>query len=197
MVAMLLAVLMTSPSPVATRAATRVVEDFYAIVIKHHPLGLPTGQVKREMAPYLSPRLLASLAALEACERDYFGRYLRILERDQLKPDLDWLEYGLFSGGHEKALPAEVVVTGVKRVRDGRLRAEVELTYRETFETYGKPPDPKAVFKWQGAVMLVHEGDRFLIDDFIPIDDDTGDDQPALAREFEGCRAGKWVGRAP
>jgi hypothetical protein len=191
LVALLSAASPVPPSPEA------VVRQFYAVIIKHHPLGLPTGPVKRELMPYLSARLSGVLVQLQACEDDYYRRYRRRLEAEQLKPSIGWLEEGLFSGGSEEAIPAEVVVSAARRLPDGRLRAEVEFTYRDTYETYGRPPDPKNTFKWRGAVVLAQEGTRYLIDDYVPIDHDTGTDRRALSQSFDECRGGRWVGKQP
>jgi hypothetical protein len=183
----------------AVQAAARqpqvlAVEAFYAHIIEHHPLGLPQGEVKRTLWPLLSKRLARRLDVLQACEDDYFRRNRQVLEAEQLKPGIGWLEYGLFSGGNESALPAEVEVTRVEPAGAGRSRVHLRFTYRETFETYGRPPNPDNVHRWTGIAVVVTEAGRSAIDDYIPIDHRSGKVLTSLSEDFPECRSGRWTG---
>jgi hypothetical protein len=194
MIALLLAGgLASSPAPPAVAEA---VQRFYAIVVKYHPLGLPTGDVKREMWPLFSARLAGRLALLEACERDYYEGNRGRREGEQLKSGIPWMEYGLFSGGDEKALPVDV---RIRRVTPAGVstRVELEFTYRDTYETYGRPPDDSNTFRWRGFMVLVKEAQHYLVDDYVPVDDDTGKMMAPLSGDFHECRAGRWVGERP
>ena len=195
MTGLIFAILMVAPSS-PSPPATDVVNEFYALIVKHHPLGIPTGEVKRAIWPLLSSRLAASLEALQACEDDYFRRYEKVLKAEQLKPSIGWLEHGLFSGGNEEALPAEVRVTRVEPRPDERMQMDLEFTYRDTFETYGRPPDDSNTFRWRGTLLVVREGGRYLIDDYVPIDE-KGKAHTPLSRNFSECQRGRWVGTQP
>ncbi len=173
------------------------VRVFYHEVIKRHPLGIPTGEDKRALWPLLSVRLARTLDTLQACENDYFegGRRLFTPEKAaELKPSIGWMEYGLFSGADERAMPAEVTVTQVASRGGGRFRVHLRFTYRDTYETYGRPPDDSNTFEWTGIASVVFEGGRYVIDDFIPIDGDSGKRLPGLAKLFPECKGPRWAG---
>lgn len=199
MAPLILAVLLTvaaDPSPTAVGGA---VQAFYGEVIKRHPLGIPTGEDKRALWPLLSMRLARTLDTLQACENDYFEGNRRLFTPEQaaqLKPSIGWMEYGLFSGGGaEMALPAAVAVTHVASVGGGRFRVYLEFTYKDTHETYGRPPDESNTFEWTGIAKVVFEGGRYVIDDFIPIDIDSGKRLPGLAQLFPECKGPRWTGK--
>jgi hypothetical protein len=194
MTAVLLAFLLAGPS--SPSSPTSVAQDFYAQIVKHHPTDIPTGYVKRAIWPLLSSRLASGLEALQACEDDYFRRYGTILKAEQLKPTIGWLEYGLFSGGNEEALPAEVKVARVEPRSEGAMQVDLEFTYRDTFETYGRPPDDSNTFRWKGRLLVAREGGRYVIDDYVPIDE-KGEPQTPLSRQFPECKRGRWVGTQP
>jgi hypothetical protein len=171
-----------------------VVRAFYDQIIKLHPIGIPTGEAKRALWPLLSSRLAQRLDALQACEDDYYRRNKKKLESEQLKPSIGWIESGLFSGENEQALPAEVTITRIEPAGAGRFRAYLQFTYRDTFETYSRPPDDSNTFRWTGIVLVVSEGDRYAVDDYIPINHDSGKPLAVLSEGFPECRGNRWVG---
>jgi hypothetical protein len=134
------------------------------------------------------------LDALQACEDDYYRRNEKKLESEQLKPSIGWIESGLFSGENEQALPAEATITRIEPAGTGRFRAYLQFTYRDTFETYGRPPDDSNTFRWTGVVLVVSEGDHYAVDDYVPIDLDSGKPLTALSANFPECRGNRWVG---
>lgn len=179
---------------------TDTVLMFYREIVKRHPLGIPTGDDKRVLSPFLSRRLIQTLAALKDCEDDYYEGNRRLhagLELGQLKSSIPWMEYGLFSGGDEMASPAEVAVSRVTPVDESKFHVHVRFTYRDTFETYGRPPDDSNTFEWVGVVVVVRDRDHYVIDDFLPVDRDTGEVEPGLSEAFPECSDGRWVGSRP
>jgi hypothetical protein len=175
------------------------VRVFYDEVIKRHPLGIPTGEDKAAFWPLLSVRLARTLDTLQACENDYFEGNRRLLltpeQASQLKPSIAWMEYGLFSGANELAMPAAVAVTQVASGGGRRFRVHLQFTYRDTYETYGRAPDESNTFEWTGIAVVVFEGGRYAIDDFIPIDTDSGKQLPGLAKLFPECKGPRWAGK--
>jgi hypothetical protein len=199
-----LLILLAAAEPTPTAPVTSVVQKFYAIVIKDHPIGIPTGPTRDALWPFLSRRLAEQLDLLQACEDDYCRRNRRVLNPEPrpgdpyppatLKPTIGWLEYGLFSGGNERVLPAEISIRGVDAVGRDRFRVRVQFTYRDTFETYGRPPDDSNTFRWPGVVVVVREEERYAIDDYLPVDEESGRALTALSDDFKECKAGRWVG---
>jgi hypothetical protein len=49
----------------------------------------------------------------------------------------------LFSGDNELAIPTEIAVERADRLKNRAVRVVVRFTYRERFETYGRPPVPQ------------------------------------------------------
>jgi hypothetical protein len=191
------ALLVAAPATAAAPSPTGVVEALYKEVIQRHPLGLWVGEDKAAIWPLLSTRLTRVLNDLEACETDYYEGNRKIFtpeEADQLKPTIGWLEYGLFSGGDEQAMPAEIEITKVVQ-GGGAFQVHVLFTYRDTFETYGRPPDDRNTFHWRGIVSVVHEAGRYAVDDFRLMDSDSGKLLPGLPRFFHGCKGRHWAGR--
>jgi hypothetical protein len=174
-----------------TSSPEGVVRQLYKEVVARKPLGIPTGADRAAFAPLLSARLTRQLAAGAACEADYFRQHPA---NDQEKPEFYWLELGLFSGGTEMAIPAEVSVGKSEPRRDGSFRVPVRFTYRDTFETYGRTPDPRNTFQWRGVVTVVKEKGRYLIDDISLREPHTNSQSIRLSEVFTGCKAGKWIG---
>jgi hypothetical protein len=167
-----------------------VVRNLYAHIVKARPIGIPTGTDRAVLWPLLTGRLVAVLETARRCEEDYFRRHP---DRD-LKPDFGWIETGLFSGPDEMALPSLVQIIRTDTI--GRLRylVLVEFTYRELFETYGRPPDPRNTFQWRGEVTVDGATGRFLVDEFRRVDNGSGERARALSEQFVGCRGTRWVG---
>jgi hypothetical protein len=185
----LMLLLATATAP--TSSPERVVRQLYKEVVARKPLGIPTGADRAAIAPLLSTRLTRLLADGAACEADYFRQHPA---NDQEKPEFYWLEFGLFSGGTEMAAPAEVSVSKSEPRRNGSFRVPVLFTYRDTFETYGRTPDPRNTFQWRGVVTVVKEKGRYLIDEISLREPREGAGSIRLSEAFTGCREGKWIG---
>ena len=176
-------------SPVAPHTAESVVRELYAYVIRHQPIGIPQGDTRNALRPLMSERLRNRLETAAACEADYFRQYTKSDE----KPIFGWLEHGLFSGGSERAIPAEMTIVSTKPATAGRQQVTIRLTYRDTFETYGRPPDPANTFHWEVDVLVDCPGRSCVVDDVVEIDD-TGKRLRPLSEGFESCDGRRWVG---
>jgi len=169
-----------------------VVRAFYDRIIKYHPIGVPEGAAKKALWPFLSARVRKQLAAGQDCEQDYYRQHRDVPGADQLKPEFGWLEDGLFSGANEMALPVAVNVTKVEPLRDGQYRVGITFTYRDTFATYGRPPDDSNTFSWSGTVYVISEAGQYVLDAFLIKDPEDQKERRTL--EFSGCQGGRWVG---
>ena len=167
-----------------------LVREFYRHVIAHHPLGIPDGEAKRLLWPLMTSRLTRILETAAVCEEDYF----RQNTCTDCKPEFWWLEDGLFSGGNENALPAEVEIVKIRAKRSRSYQVTLRFTYRETFATYGRPPDPANTYQWNGMAIVDCSSGRCLFDDFIRLDPKTGKPFLTLSTAFTDCRDGKWIG---
>jgi hypothetical protein len=151
-------------SPPDQRDAYRAVRTFYSYITRHRPLGIPKGRDKKALWPQLSRRLAQQLDTLQLCEDDYFRRN-REAPRDS-KPIFAWLEYGLFSGGNEAATPSKFSILSAAERNNG-MDFHLRFTHKQTY-CCGKPP---AYEHYEGIVTVISEEHRFVIDDYVPVDD--------------------------
>jgi hypothetical protein len=173
------ALLLAATVDVSTPEA--VVRALYAEVVARRPIGIPEGEDAAAIAPLLTKRLRAQLETGRACEADYFRQY----PRGDQKPEFWWLEMGLFSGGSERALPAEVVVEHAQAVSKGVWRVPVRLTYR----------DDDGAYPWRGEVTVKAQGKGFAVDDVAIFDDDTTSAHWRLSEAFAACDGKRWRGQ--
>jgi hypothetical protein len=167
-----------------------VVRELYQQVVARRPLGIPKGEDKAALRPFLSKRLIQKLDAAQSCEDDY----LRQRPDKDGKPAFGWLETGLFSGSNEWAIPAAAIVERTEPMKDGTFRVYVRLTYKESFETYGKRPDPAHTFDWHVAAVAVSEEERFVVNDVLFFKDSSSKIASKLTDSFTGCDGPRWVG---
>jgi hypothetical protein len=167
-----------------------VVRELYQQVVARRPLGIPKGEDRAALRPFLSKRMIQKLDAAQSCEDDY----LRQRPDKNGKPAFGWLETGLFSGSNEWAIPDAAVVERTEQTKDGTFRVYVRLTYKESFETYGKPPDPAHTFDWHIAAVVITEERRFVVNDVLLFNDDSTKISSRLTDSFAGCDGPRWVG---
>lgn len=184
------------PSAGLPKDAISEVTELYKQVVLRKPLGLPRNSDRQAIFPFLSVGLIQRLEEAQACEDDYHRRNDDGDRREQLKPAYAWLESGLFSGDNEEAIPSASAVLRSDKQGDGSFRVLVRLTYKETFKTYGRPPDPKNQFNWKVVALVVREGRRFAIDDvlYLNANDSTKVESRLSEVLNSGCENGKWVG---
>ncbi len=179
-----------SPNATAERSPDSVARELYQQVVARRPLGIPKGADKEAIWPFLSKGLIQKLDAAQACENDYFRQYT---DKDS-KPGFSWLETDLFSGANEKAIPSAAAVERTKLQKDGSFHVYLRLTYRESYETYGRPPDPANTFNWHVAAVVISEGGRFVVADVLLFEDNSMKVESRLSEYFSGCEGQHWVG---
>jgi hypothetical protein len=136
----------------------------------------------KTFAPYLSKSLLRRIDVALACEDDYYRRRQNTNE----KPEIDWLEFGLFTGGNEKVSPRAFHVERTQSDKDGSLRVYVRLTWG----TLSKP------WIWRVAAIVVQENNHFVVDDVVFLkDENTLEDELRLSEIMTaGCNGSRWIG---
>lgn len=138
----------------------------------------------RALAPYVSRALMRRLDTALACENDYY----RLHHDPNLKPEIEWLEFGLFSGANEEALPAAFHIENTQLEKDDSVPVYVKLRY-------GKPDENPLI--WHIAVIVVPENGHSVVDDVIYLKDehDPRDVEPPLSKMLTlGCDGPRWVG---
>ncbi|MBZ5523623.1 MAG: hypothetical protein LAP21_15420 [Acidobacteriia bacterium] len=180
-----------SPSVAAEQQPDAVVRNLYREIVARRPLGIPKGADKKAIWPFLSMGFIRTIETAQACEDDYIRQHLN----DTSKPEFGWLENGLFSGENEQAIPAEAVVERMEPQKHGSFKVYVRLTYKETYKTSRRPPDPEHTFSWNIAVKVISEGGRFVVDDVLRLKEDSTKVESRLSRSFKGCRGSRWIGR--
>ena len=163
-----------------------VVRSLYSEVVARHPVGIPKVADMQSFAPYLSKSLLHKIHLAQACEDDYYRRN----QNPNLKPDIEWLEFGLFTGGMENAAPRAFHVLATESAKNGSFRVYVELIIM-----YGEPANPEPSV-WYVAPIVISEDGQFVVDDVIFLKDYS-----TLKNEFRlsevlstGCNGTRWVG---
>jgi hypothetical protein len=162
---------------------------FYTYITRYQPLGLPQGRAKKALWPLLSKRLVQELDILQVCEHDYYQRYGDFLRANQYKPAIPWLEDGLFSGPNEAASPSKFSILSSKTVGENRVDVYLRFIHRQTY-CCGYPTRYE---HYEGVVTVILENGRFVIDDFVALDDATPLNR--LSDGFPHCQGGRWVGR--
>lgn len=164
---------------VASLGPQDVVARFSEVYVRQEePVGLLDGSAARELEPFLSKRLLRTIAELRACQADW--------NRQQIKGEINkppYVDCCLFSGVPDGP-PNKFVIGSSEKLADGRMKVVVEFS----LET------PTENIKWQDAYLLVKEEGRWLIDDLIAHVDDPRSDRVPLTGSYTSCRQGKWVG---
>jgi len=175
---------------IAADSPQTTVRGLYQQIVARKPIGIPKKADKVAIRPFLSEGLIRRLEAAQACETDYIHTHAG----SDAKPAYPWLETGLFSGANEKGIAAEAVVEHAVKQKNGSVLVYVRLTYKESFETYGKPPDPANRFNWRVAAVVTFEGGRSVVDDILFFKDDSAKIDSRLTDSFAGCDGPRWVG---
>jgi hypothetical protein len=165
-----------------------VVQELYKQVVTRRPIGIPKGADKAALLPLLSRGLIQKIDAAQRCEDHYLRGHAT-----EGKPGVGWLEIGLFSGANERAIPSAATIEKTES-QNGSFRVYVKLTYKESFETYGRPPDPTNTFSWNVAARVISEGKRFVVDDVLFFKDNSTKVGSRLADAFYGCSGMRRVG---
>jgi hypothetical protein len=159
-----------------------LVRSLYAQVVARHPTGIPYGADMKIFAPYLSKALLHKIDLGVACGRDWYRQHTN----PTVKPEMAWLESGLFSGQDERTDPNAFVIESTQSENDGSFRVYVRLTA-------GTPPDTP--WTWRVAAVLVQENGHFAIDDVIYLKDKSNPVDSRLSEVLSaGCDGPRWIG---
>lgn len=180
----------TAPTGAAGPSAGAVVRQLYQEIVARRPLGIPKGENKAAIWPHLSKGLIHRLETAQACEDSYLQQH----KGEDGKPGFDWLEVNLFSGGNEQAIPSSAVVERTAAEKDGSIRVYVRLRYKESFKTYGRPPNPANTFRWRVAAAVISEDGKFVVDEVLFLKDDSTKIESRLEDFFQGCDGPRWVG---
>jgi hypothetical protein len=165
----------------AERPPEAVVRELYREVVARHPVGIPGDADMRIFAPYLSKLLLHRIDLAIACSVDEGRKH----PDPNLKPEIAWLEAGLFSGDAEQASPRTFHIERTQRENDGSFGVHVRLTW-------GSPLSP---WIWRVAAMVVREDGHFVVDDVIYLKDENRDVDSRLSEYLSaGCDGSRWVG---
>jgi hypothetical protein len=169
-------------APGVPTQAEAVVRSLYTEVIARHPVGIPRDADMKAVAPYLSKNLLHRIDLALACEDDYYRQH----QNPKEKPQVEWLEFGLFTGGNEKVSPSAFDVERTQSEKDGSSRVHLRLTW-------GTPSKP---WIWRVVAVVVQENGHSVIDDVIFLKDKNLDDVESRLSETlaSGCNGPRWVG---
>ena len=137
-------------------------------------------------APYLSKSLLHRIDLAIACGADEARQH----SDPNLKPEIPWLEFGLFTGQMEKVSPRVFHILTTKSGKNGSFRVYVEL-----IRFFGLPENPDALV-WRTAAIVIRENGQFVVDDVIFLKDYSSDNNEFRLADFlkEGCNSPRWVG---
>lgn len=164
------------------KLAEATVRSLYREVVTRQPIGIPKEADMKTFAPYLTKSLLHRIALARGCEDDYHRGH----QNPNEKPQLEWLEFGLFTGANEKVSPRAFHVERTQHESDGSLRVYVTLTW-------GSPANP---WNWHVAAVVLQESGHFVVDDVIFLKDEkTLEDESRLSETLAaGCDGPRWVG---
>jgi hypothetical protein len=170
-----------SKSLVIPEQSRAMVRSLYSEVVARHPVGIPKGADMKALSPYLSKSLLHRIDLARACEDDYYRGH----KGSTNKPDIEWLEFGLFTGGMEKAGPRDFHIERTHAEKDGSFRVNVKLTW-------GARSEP---WVWRVVAVVVRENGHFAVDDVIFLKEEEDDVESRLSELLTaGCNGPHWIG---
>jgi hypothetical protein len=168
----------SQPASVPKQPET-LVRSLYTQVVARHPIGIPKGEDWKVFAPYLSKTLLHKIDLGRACGADWY----RQNPDPSLKPDIGWLELGLFSGDDE---PTAFRIERAQSETDDSIRVYVKLIYEE--------PHAKPLI-WYVAAILLRENGHYVLDDVLYLKEKgKSEDARLSARLSAGCDGARWIG---
>jgi hypothetical protein len=171
-----------SKPPSVQESPEPMVRKLYREVVARHPVGIPGDADMKIFAPYPSKALLHRIDLAIACSADEARQH----PDPNLKPEIAWLESGLFSGDDEQTSPRTSHIEKTQSEKNGSFRVYVRLTW-------GLPASP---WIWRVAAIVVLEDGHFVVDDVIYLKDENRDADSRLSEYLSaGCDGGRWVGR--
>jgi hypothetical protein len=159
-----------------------MVRSLYREVVARHPVGIPGDGDMKIFSQYLSKALLHRIDLAIACSADEARQH----PDPHLKPEIAWLEAGLFSGDDEQASPGTFHIERTHSEKNGSFRVYVRLTW-------GAAASP---WIWRVAAIVMWENSHFVVDDVIYLKDENRDVESRLSEYLSaGCDGPRWVGR--
>ena len=156
--------------------------SLYQQVVARRPVGIPWGADWKIFAPFLSKALIHRIDQALACGDDWDRKN----PDPNLKPEVAWLELGLFSGGDDEDELRNFKVEKTEPERDGSFYVHVTLTW-------GWPPEKPWIS--HVAVILVRENGRLVVNDVTYLKDNGMDVEYQLSKALsDGCDGPRWVG---
>lgn len=161
------------------------VNEFYKLIVKRHPIGIPTGADRTTLWPFLSKSLIQKLESAEACQQDYLRQHPNV----HVLPKEAWIDSGIFVGHSKRAFPLSSNAVKKDPQKDGSFAVTVTLTY---VKLPGFVPDEA---NWVVVATVVPEHNRFVIDDVRLFDGlDTNGPSHLLTENLTGCDGAHWAG---
>jgi hypothetical protein len=165
-----------------SKQAELPVRGLYQDLVSRPIGGVPTIERMKSLSPYLSDSLLNRITQARACNDDYF----RLHPKNDVKPPLEWLEFGLFSGADDRSGPHTFQIEKARSQEDNSIRVNVRLTE-------GIPPEKP--WTWEVAAIVIRENGHFVIDDVVFLKDKDFNTESRLSEILKrGCDGSHWVG---
>jgi hypothetical protein len=163
-----------------------LVRNLYKQVVTRHPIGIPSGIDERIFTPYLSNALLHKFDIAIQCAADWDRKNQ---PPPVLKPEYDWLELGIFSGGTEHASPKSFQIEKTESQKYGSSRVVLRLTWENIWE--GRQEKET----WRVAAVVAQESGHLVVDDMIYLPDQPTDAEFRLSKALtDGCDGPHWIG---
>ena len=136
----------------------------------------------KAIEPYLSKSLLHRIDLALLCEDEYYRRYHKPNE----KPQIEWLEFGLFTGGNEKVSPRTFDIEKTVSAQNDSFRVHVKLTWGPTTTPW----------IWRVEAKVLREDGHFVVDDVVFLKDENTEEVESRLSEVlaSGCDGRHWVG---
>jgi hypothetical protein len=158
------------------------VRGLYQDLVSRPIGGIPSLERMKSFSPYLSDSLLNRITQARACNDDYF----RLHPKNDVKPPLVWLEFGLFSGINDRSGPQSFQIEQAKSLEDNSIQVNVRLTE-------GIPPEKP--WTWEVAAIVIRENGHFVINDVVFLKDKDFNTESRLSEILKrGCDGSHWVG---
>ncbi len=159
------------------------VQSLYTEVVARQPIGFPGGPDFKVFEPYFGKALLHRMEVAAACAEDWNRQHPA---PPILKPEIGWLELGIFSGDNERASPQTYDIEETQFEKDGSVRVVVRLTRRY-------PEGDSSI--WRVVVVLVRENGHLALDDVVYLKDKELKVEYRLSDALSaGCDGPRWVG---
>jgi hypothetical protein len=139
-----------------------VVQKLYREVVARHPMGVPQGDAKTAIWPFLSRRLVNALETRNACDLDWNRRH-RNADPPIKAPG--FYEDGLFSGSNERGYVNGAFVDSAKLQADGSYLVYVKLW--SYFDGGDLSQRTGKIYRWRVAARVTSDDGLYVVDDIL------------------------------